>query len=98
SRPEASPAHAGEQTPGSEILLGCRAGCLHNQHGCAATALPGKAPDRTCLVAGGRSPVCGRTRSRDGSVAQTDSVHLTGTGEGDGCRGGYPEVSVAITG
>ena len=32
------------------------------------------------------------------SVAQTNSVHGTGTGEGDGCRGGYPEVSVAITG
>src|SRR4029434_6002094 len=68
-------------------LLGCRAGCLHDQYGCIATALPGKAPDRACLVAGGRSPVCGRTPSRDGSVAQTNSVHGTGTGEGDGCRG-----------
>src|SRR4029434_1363740 len=67
-------------------LLGCRAGCLHDQYGCIATALPGKAPDRACLVAGGRSPVCGRTPSRDGSVAQTNSVHVTGTGEGDGCR------------
>src|SRR4029434_2807235 len=89
--------HAGGQTPGSagrEVLLGCRAGCLHNQYGCIATALPGKAPDLACPVAGGRSPVCGRTPSRDGSVAQTNSVPVTGTGEGDGCRGGYPEVSV----
>src|SRR4029434_732050 len=59
SRPEHSPAHAGGQTPGSagrEVLLGCRAGCLHDQYGGIATALPGKLLTELALSLGEDHP------------------------------------------